>query len=381
MRATPSSLPRQLPTPFLPTNARVICVSKAETHARIDAKILRGLGVPQPRWFASGLEAARHLAEHGADLVLVDDACREMSGLEFVRLIRLHPKLALVPVLALSTDARSSTVLHALAAGCSGFCVRPYAPEHLLREGARAMQRAPVLGQEIAAGLNEQSLSETAFSAKLASLETIQSEIEQAFRPVAEPPAPARCPASQHRRLASEWKAQGRPDKVREHLQEGAKALASHGEYREAWNMLDPLRQAHPQVEPALVVAEQCVQDDAMPAAAGLFEQALRRKKRPAQVYAAARRACCFTAAPQETAKRLASAMVRAGAGESAPDIYLEIMGESSPVVERKAPRKGLFSKLPALHDVVVVAKHTLDTYRNGGLPEPVMQEATIKTR
>jgi len=350
----------------LPANARILCVSKAETHARMDAKVLRSLGLPQPRWMASGLEAARHLAEYGADLVLVDEECREMSGLEFVRLIRLHPRLAVTPVVALSTNGRSAVVLQAMAAGCSGFCLRPYAPEALLRESLRAVQRAPVLAQDILDALTSQACSEEAFAGKLTALESIQEEIERAFTPA---PASrggerAQCPAAQHRQLAREWKEQGRPDKVRHHLQEGAKALARAGNHYDAWAMLAPLRQHGPRMDPACAVAEACVRDEELDVAAGLMVQTLRRTKRPAMVYDTARRACCFTPKPRDTARRLADSLVKAGVGATAADVYLEIMGDAQPLPQRGPDRRGLLGALPSLHDMVMVARYTFETYR-----------------
>ncbi|AGW13359.1 putative response regulator receiver [Megalodesulfovibrio gigas DSM 1382 = ATCC 19364] len=360
----------------LPANASILCVAKAETHARIDAKVLRGLGLPQPRWLASGLEAARHLAEHGADLVLVDEDCREMSGVEFVRLIRLHPRLATTPVVALATNSRSSTVLQAMAAGCSGFCLRPYSPEALLRESLRAVQRAPVLAQEILDSLNGQACSEGAFAGKLAALESIQVEIERTFTPPPPPPAATQCPAAQHRQLAREWKEQGRPDKVRHHLQEGAKALARAGKSYDAWAMLDPLRQANPQVEPACAVAEACVRDGELTVAAGLMGQTLRRTKRPAMVYDAARRACCFTPHPHDTARQLADALVREGVGATSMDVFLDIMHDAEPAPQRLPERRSLLAAMPSLHDVVMVARHTFATYRkvNRGEALPMSQ-------
>ncbi|GAB7081975.1 response regulator [Megalodesulfovibrio paquesii] len=369
-RHLPTDVPAaQSPAPSildgLPAQPRILCVSKAETHARIDAKVLRRLGLPQPRWFASGLEAARYLAEHGADMVYVDEECREMSGVEFVRLIRLHPRLAVLPVVAISINGRSSTVLQAMAAGCSGFCVRPYSPETLLRESRRAILRAPVLAPDILESLEGPACSEGLFEDKLAALAAIQVEVERAFAPR---PAPAVRAvqggvAETHRAMAREWKEQGRPDKVRHHLQEGARELARAGRGASAWAMLDPLRQANPQVEPACVVAEACVREGELEAAAGLMVQTLRRSKRPALVYDAARRACCFTPSPQVTARELANALVKAGAGETAADMYLEIMHEPEPK-PRTRPRRGFLASMPSLHDMVVVARHTVATYR-----------------
>jgi DNA-binding NtrC family response regulator len=49
-----------------------------------------------------------------------------MSGLEFLRLVRTHPRLLTLPVVQVSSDNSRRGVLDAVGAGCSGYLIRPY---------------------------------------------------------------------------------------------------------------------------------------------------------------------------------------------------------------------------------------------------------------
>jgi two-component system response regulator RpfG len=70
-------------------------------------------------------EALDWAAEHVADLVFVDYLMPEMNGIEFVRLLKMLPQYAYVPVMMITIKKDSETRYAALDAGVTDFINKP----------------------------------------------------------------------------------------------------------------------------------------------------------------------------------------------------------------------------------------------------------------
>jgi two-component system chemotaxis response regulator CheY len=67
----------------------------------------------------------------GIDLILTDWNMPEMSGLEFVQLVRKDEAYKNLPILMITTNSGKEEVVDALKAGVNNYIVKPFTPETL----------------------------------------------------------------------------------------------------------------------------------------------------------------------------------------------------------------------------------------------------------
>jgi len=90
----------------------------------------------------SGEEALALLSPEPPDLVLADIALPGMDGLAFTRALKAQPRLAHIPVLAVTAFAMKSDERKALDAGCDGHVTKPIDIHALPELVAQALRRA-----------------------------------------------------------------------------------------------------------------------------------------------------------------------------------------------------------------------------------------------
>ena len=84
---------------------------------------------------ASGQEAIDKAQRECPDLIYMDVAMPEMSGIETCRSIKAHPALNKIPVLLVFTPDRDATVAEVEASGCDGYLAKPFGREDFLNLG------------------------------------------------------------------------------------------------------------------------------------------------------------------------------------------------------------------------------------------------------
>ena len=67
------------------------------------------------------------------DLVLLDWAMPQMSGIDVCRALRADPATASVPFILLTAKAQESQVERGFAAGADDYIVKPFSPREMLR--------------------------------------------------------------------------------------------------------------------------------------------------------------------------------------------------------------------------------------------------------
>lgn len=67
------------------------------------------------------------------DLIITDLNMPVMDGLTFIRQARTKPTLRFTPILMLTTESQESRKLEGKAAGATGWIVKPFQPEQLLK--------------------------------------------------------------------------------------------------------------------------------------------------------------------------------------------------------------------------------------------------------
>lgn len=82
----------------------------------------------------TGLDSLVLAAEREPDLVLMDVNIPGMDGLETTAKFKANPRLAHIPIIALTANAMKGDKERCLAAGCNGYMQKPVGVSDLRRE-------------------------------------------------------------------------------------------------------------------------------------------------------------------------------------------------------------------------------------------------------
>lgn len=129
----------------------VLLLARHEDHAAVDRQSLRRMGLRAIRIMTSGVEAVRVLSGKQQladdlpfpDLVLCDEQLSDMSGQEFLALLRSHPRLATFPVIMSLVHDTPAIRRELGELASSGVLVRPYSGDAFLNQLARAAAMHP----------------------------------------------------------------------------------------------------------------------------------------------------------------------------------------------------------------------------------------------
>lgn len=134
---TPGIL-RMSATPDTHPYTSALLLVDAESNAAVDRRALREVGITQIRVMTSGLLTARLLAgylngeeTYHPDVLLCHQKLADMQGTHLALLLRKHPRLLGLPILAVVGNVNEAERLKALSTGFSGLLVRPYSHERL----------------------------------------------------------------------------------------------------------------------------------------------------------------------------------------------------------------------------------------------------------
>lgn len=129
---------RMSATPVTHPYTSALLLVDAESNAAVDRRALREVGITHVRVMTSGLHTARMLAGYlngeealHTDIVLCHQKLADMQGTHLAQLLRKHPRLLGLPILAVVGNVSEAERLKALATGFSGLLVRPYSHERL----------------------------------------------------------------------------------------------------------------------------------------------------------------------------------------------------------------------------------------------------------
>lgn len=100
----------------------------------------------------NGLVALELLRKSTFRLVLMDMMMPVMNGFDATRAMRADPKLAKLPVIALTANALKGEDDKCRAAGCNDYIAKPYSKEQVLNAIARLLGGAQIPVQQPRAG-------------------------------------------------------------------------------------------------------------------------------------------------------------------------------------------------------------------------------------
>jgi len=82
---------------------------------------------------ANGQEAMAHIQGKPVSLVVTDLNMPVMDGMTLIRNLRAKPEFKFTPILMLTTESQQEKKMEGKAAGATGWIVKPFQPEQLLR--------------------------------------------------------------------------------------------------------------------------------------------------------------------------------------------------------------------------------------------------------
>jgi len=80
-----------------------------------------------------GKDALEKLQTENVEMLITDLNMPEMNGIELIRKVRRSPGNRFVPIIMLTTESQEAKKKEGKEAGASGWIVKPFKPEQLLR--------------------------------------------------------------------------------------------------------------------------------------------------------------------------------------------------------------------------------------------------------
>ena len=110
---------------------KFLVVDDFSTMRRIIKNLLHDLGYPNVSEADDGKTALLMLQAGGFDFLITDWNMPGMPGLELIKAVRADAKLAKMPVLMLTAEAKREQIIEAAQAGVNGYVIKPFTAETL----------------------------------------------------------------------------------------------------------------------------------------------------------------------------------------------------------------------------------------------------------
>ena len=107
-------------------NLRFLVVDDFSTMRRIVKNLLQELGYSDITEADDGNTALPMLQTGGFDFLVTDWNMPGMPGLDLLKAVRADPKLAKMPVLMLTAEAKREQIIEAAQAGVNGYVIKPF---------------------------------------------------------------------------------------------------------------------------------------------------------------------------------------------------------------------------------------------------------------
>ena len=116
----------------------ILAVDDSTSMRQMVAFTLKGAGYDVTE-AADGQQALDIAKTRGVDLVLSDVNRPVMDGIDLIKNLRILPTYKFTPILMLTTEAGTEKKMEGKAAGATGWIVKPFNPEQLLKTVSRVL--------------------------------------------------------------------------------------------------------------------------------------------------------------------------------------------------------------------------------------------------
>ncbi len=120
---------------------RILVVDDFSTMRRIVKNLLGGLGFTNIVEADDGNTALPILEKGGIDFLVTDWNMPGMQGIELLKAVRANPKLAALPVLMVTAEAKREQIMLAAQAGVNGYVVKPFTADTLKEKVDKVFER------------------------------------------------------------------------------------------------------------------------------------------------------------------------------------------------------------------------------------------------
>ncbi len=125
----------------LDKNMKVLIVDDFPTMRRIIKNLLNELGFSKVSEADDGSTALQKLRQGGYDYLITDWNMPKMTGLGLLNAVRADPKLAALPVLLVTAEAKRDQIVAAAKAGVNGYIIKPFSAQTLREKMEKTMER------------------------------------------------------------------------------------------------------------------------------------------------------------------------------------------------------------------------------------------------
>jgi two-component system chemotaxis response regulator CheY len=125
------------------TKLRILVVDDFATMRRIIRNLLQDLGFGSIAEADDGNTAWPMLQNGQYDLLITDWNMPGMPGLELLKSVRADARLARLPVLMLTAEAKREQIVEAAQAGVNGYVIKPFTAETLKSKLEKILAAVP----------------------------------------------------------------------------------------------------------------------------------------------------------------------------------------------------------------------------------------------
>ncbi len=94
---------------------------------------------------ANGIEAVKRAPQEQPDLIILDVRMPKMTGYEACRHLKENPATSAIPIVFLSAKGQETEIEEGLSSGAVEYIVKPFAPDDLMNQVRRILQRVGAL--------------------------------------------------------------------------------------------------------------------------------------------------------------------------------------------------------------------------------------------
>ena len=105
---------------------KILIVDDFSTMRRIIKNLLHDLGYANVTEADDGKTALPMLQSGNFEFLVTDWNMPGMPGIDLLRAVRADPRLAKLPVLMLTAEAKREQIVIAAQAGCNGYVIKPF---------------------------------------------------------------------------------------------------------------------------------------------------------------------------------------------------------------------------------------------------------------
>ncbi|MDC9728201.1 MAG: chemotaxis response regulator CheY [Methyloprofundus sp.] len=107
-------------------NMKILVVDDFSTMRRIVKNLLRDLGFTNTFEADNGKTALPMLQSGDFDFLVTDWNMPGMTGIDLLKAVRADPKLAKLPVLMVTAEAKREQIILAAQTGVNGYVIKPF---------------------------------------------------------------------------------------------------------------------------------------------------------------------------------------------------------------------------------------------------------------